>query len=107
MRGPADKVAVVAGAALGNIGGAAAIRLAQEGMKVVAADLNTAAAQAVVDEIKSAGGHAVARGFDVTGESAYKALIEFPAKELGGFDALFNVAPALSWVAIGDGTTDA
>ena len=46
MRGLRDKVAIVAGAAPGNIGGATAIRLAQEGMKVIAADLNTAAAQA-------------------------------------------------------------
>jgi NAD(P)-dependent dehydrogenase (short-subunit alcohol dehydrogenase family) len=44
MRGLRDKVAIVAGAAPGNIGGATAIRLAQEGMKVIAADLNTAAA---------------------------------------------------------------
>ena len=68
MRGLRDKVAIVAGAAPGNIGGATAIRLAQEGMKVIAADLNTAAAQAVVDEIKSTGGYAVARGFDITDE---------------------------------------
>ena len=61
MRGLRDKVGIVAGAAPGNIGGATAIRLAQEGMKVIAADLNTAAAQAVVDEIKSTGGYAVAR----------------------------------------------
>jgi NAD(P)-dependent dehydrogenase (short-subunit alcohol dehydrogenase family) len=66
MRGLKGKTAIVAGAAHGNIGGATAVRLAQEGVKVVAADLNEAAAQAVVDKIKSAGAHAVARGFDIT-----------------------------------------
>src|SRR6266478_2300052 len=96
MRGLRDKVAIVAGAAPGNIGGATAIRLAQEGMKVIAADLNTAAEQAVVDEIKSTGGYAVARGFDITDESAYEELIQFTARELGGLDALFNVAADLS-----------
>src|SRR4029077_17746266 len=35
MRGLLNKVAIVAGGAPGNIGGATAIRLAQEGMKVV------------------------------------------------------------------------
>jgi hypothetical protein len=35
-------------------------------MKVTAADMNEAAASAVVDQIKSAGGHAIARGFDIT-----------------------------------------
>jgi NAD(P)-dependent dehydrogenase (short-subunit alcohol dehydrogenase family) len=104
MRGLRDKVAIVAGAAPGNIGGATAIRLAQEGMKVIVADLNAAAAQVVVDAIKSAGGYAVARGFDITDESAYKELIGFTARELGGLDALFNVAADLSSGTIGRDT---
>jgi len=104
MRGLRDKVAIVAGAAPGNIGGATAIRLAQEGTKVIAADLNMAAAQVVVDEITAAGGYAVARGFDITDESAYKDLIEFTASELGGLDALFNVAADLSSRTIGRNT---
>jgi NAD(P)-dependent dehydrogenase (short-subunit alcohol dehydrogenase family) len=60
MRGLRDKIAIVAGAAPGNIGGATAVRLAQEGMKVVAADLNDAAAGAIADQIRSAGGQAPA-----------------------------------------------
>src|SRR5258707_15081915 len=95
MRGLRAKIAIVAGAAPGNIGGATAIRLAQEGMKVIAADLNPAAAQVVVDEIKSTGGYAVARGVDITDESAYEELIQFTARELGGLEALFNVAAHL------------
>ncbi len=70
MRGLRDKVAIVAGAAPGNIGGATAFRLAQDGIKVIAADLNPAAAQAVIDEITSKGGSAIARGLDHTEESA-------------------------------------
>ena len=45
MRGLKGKVAIVAGAAPGNIGAATAVRLAEEGMAVVAADLNEAAAR--------------------------------------------------------------
>src|SRR5580765_8426166 len=101
MRGLRNKVAIVAGGARGNIGGATAIRLAQEGMKVVVADLNAAAAQVVVDEIKSSGGSAIARGFNITDESAYKELIESTAREHGGLDALFNVAADLSAKTIG------
>ena len=104
MRGLRDKVAIVAGGAPGNIGGATAIRLAQEGMKVVVGDLNAAAAQLVADVIKSSGGYAIARGFDITDESAYKSLIEFTARELGGLDALFNVAADLSSQTIGRDT---
>ena len=40
MRELKGKVAIVAGAAPGNIGGATAVRLAQEGAKVIAADLD-------------------------------------------------------------------
>ncbi len=64
MRGLKDKVAIVAGAAPGNIGGATAVRLAEEGMAVVAADLNEAAAQSVVDEIRGFGSRAASRPFD-------------------------------------------
>ena len=96
MRGLQDKVAIIAGAAPGNIGGATALRLAQEGMRVTAADFNEAAAQAVVDEIKSAGGSAVARQFDISEEKSYQELVDFTAKEFGGLDGLFNVAADLS-----------
>jgi NAD(P)-dependent dehydrogenase (short-subunit alcohol dehydrogenase family) len=91
MRGLAEKVAIVAGAAPGNIGGATALRLAQEGMKVTAADLNEAAAQAVADQIRSAGGVVVSRGFDICSEDSYKERIESSMKEFG-LDALLNIA---------------
>jgi len=55
MRGLKGKVAIVAGAAPGNIGGATAVRLAEEGSAVMAADLNEAAAYSVVDEIRTFG----------------------------------------------------
>ena len=64
MRGLKGKVAIVAGAAPGNIGAATAVRLAEEGAVVVAADLNEAAAQAVVDNIRALGGRAAARSFN-------------------------------------------
>ena len=101
MRGLQDKVAIVAGAAPGNIGGATALRLAQEGMRVIAADFNEAAAQAVADEIKSAGGSAVARKFDISDEASYRELVDFTAKEFGGLDSLFNVAADLSAGTLG------
>ncbi|MGW3601936.1 SDR family NAD(P)-dependent oxidoreductase [Micromonospora sp. NPDC005161] len=96
MRGLKDKVALVAGAAPGNIGGATAIRLAEEGMLVVAADLNQAAAQTVVDDITAAGGTAVARGFDITNEESYRDVITFTVDRFGSLHGLFNVAADLS-----------
>jgi NAD(P)-dependent dehydrogenase (short-subunit alcohol dehydrogenase family) len=104
MRGLRDKIAIVAGAAPGNIGGATALRLAQEGMKVIAADRNESAARAVADQIRSAGGQAVARVFDVTEEASFAQLIESTVKEFGGLDGLFNVAADLSAKNIGRDT---
>ncbi|MCM0674809.1 SDR family oxidoreductase [Micromonospora phytophila] len=104
MRGLKDKVAIVAGAAPGNIGGATAIRLAEEGMSVVAADLDQAAAQTVVDDITAAGGTAVARGFDITDEQSYRDLITFTVDRFGGLHGLFNVAADLSARSFGRDT---
>jgi NAD(P)-dependent dehydrogenase (short-subunit alcohol dehydrogenase family) len=96
MRGLKGKVAIVAGAAPANIGGATAIRLAEEGMLVVAADLNEAAAQSIVDQILASGGTAVASGFDITDEASYKGLIDLTVERFGRLDGLFNVAADLS-----------
>ena len=63
MRGLRGKVALVAGVAPGNIGAATAIRIAEEGTSVVAADLNESAAPAGGGEIPAVGGKAIARSF--------------------------------------------
>ncbi|MER7439461.1 SDR family NAD(P)-dependent oxidoreductase [Micromonospora avicenniae] len=104
MRGLKDRVAIVAGAAPGNIGGATAVRLAEEGMLVVAADLNEAAAQTVVDGITGSGGRAVARGFDISDEGSYRDLVNFAVERFGGLHGLFNVAADLSARTIGRDT---
>ncbi len=101
MRGLKDKVTIVAGAAPGNIGGLTALRLAEEGSAVVAADLNEAAAQSVVDEIRAFGGRAASRPFDITDEASYKELVDYTVKEFGEADCLFNVAADLSAGGVG------
>jgi NAD(P)-dependent dehydrogenase (short-subunit alcohol dehydrogenase family) len=101
MRGLKDKVAIVAGAAPGNIGGATAIRLAEEGTVVVAADLNEDAARSIADEIRALSGRAAARPFDITDEASYKELVDFTVKEFGRLDGLFNVAADLSAGTVG------
>ncbi|GIF66302.1 putative short-chain type dehydrogenase/reductase y4lA [Asanoa ishikariensis] len=101
MRGLKDKVAIVAGAAPKNIGGATAVRLAEEGMTVVAADLSAAAAEAVAEEIRAAGGKAVGRGFDITDEESYRDLIESTTRAYGRLDGLLNVAADLSAESFG------
>jgi NAD(P)-dependent dehydrogenase (short-subunit alcohol dehydrogenase family) len=82
MRGLKDKIIIVAGAARGNIGGATAMRLAEEGAIVVAADLSEAGATSVAEDIRAAGGRAIGRAFDITDERSYAELIESTAADL-------------------------
>ena len=54
MMRPADQVAIVTGGAMG-IGGATSRRLAEEGAKVLIADIDMDAAEANIKTIRSAG----------------------------------------------------
>ena len=96
MRGLQDKVVVVAGAAPGKIGAAAAVRLAEEGAKVLAADYNADAAQAVAEAITGNGGAATGHAFDITDEGSFKGLIDAAVSRYGRLDGLFTVAADLS-----------
>ncbi|HEY2105204.1 MAG TPA: SDR family NAD(P)-dependent oxidoreductase, partial [Candidatus Binataceae bacterium] len=96
----AGKVAVVTGAGRG-IGRCEALLLAQQGAKVVVNDLGGAAtgegadksvAQSVVDEIKAAGGQAVANTDSVTSMAGGKAIIDWAVQNFGRLDILINNA---------------
>ena len=63
--GIGEKTALVFGAG-GGLGGAIAARLAAEGARVVAADIDEAAAQRTVGSIRAAGGHAIALHWDIS-----------------------------------------
>jgi 3-oxoacyl-[acyl-carrier protein] reductase len=86
-----NKVAIVTGGANG-LGKAYCLRLAKEGAKVVVADIADKEAQAVVGEIKAAGGEAIALKTDVTSEAETKAMAEETVKKFGRIDALVNNA---------------
>ena len=104
MRGLADRVVLVAGAAPGNIGGATAVRLAAEGAIVVAADLSEAGANALAEEIRGSGGRAIGRAFDISDERSYAHVIESTVEEYGRLDGLFNVAADFSAQTVGRDT---
>jgi 3-hydroxybutyrate dehydrogenase len=86
-----DKVAVITGAASG-IGKKIAKRFASEGAKVVVADLELPAAEAVVTEISRAGGTAASVAMDVADESAVDAGIATTMKQFGRVDILVSNA---------------
>lgn len=87
----AGKVAIVTGGANG-IGRASALLLADYGAAVVVADLDVDDAQAVADEIQSAGGRALAVDCDVTDDADRQRLVERAVAELGGVHVLVNNA---------------
>jgi 3-oxoacyl-[acyl-carrier protein] reductase len=92
------KVAIITGAGQG-LGRSHALTFAQEGARVVVNDFappgkdNPAAA--VVDEIKAAGGEAIANAGDVSDWDASKAMIQLALDTWGQLDVLVNNAGIL------------
>jgi NAD(P)-dependent dehydrogenase (short-subunit alcohol dehydrogenase family) len=85
----ADKVAVVTGGGNG-IGGAVAAKLAQQDARVVVADLDARAADAVADGINAEHpGAAVGVGADVSDTKQIKTLIQRAESEFGPVDLYF------------------
>ena len=89
-----NKVAIVTGGGAG-IGEAIATRFAQEGARVVVAEIAPARGQSTVEAIQKLGGEAVFVQTDVSSESQVKAMVETTLKRLGQIDILVNNAAVL------------
>ena len=98
------KVALITGAGTG-IGAATAIRFAQEGATVVLCGRRQEPLDAVVAQIKAAGGKAEAVSADVSDEAGFTAAINGAAERHGRFDVLVNNAMAYSWGSIEETST--
>jgi NAD(P)-dependent dehydrogenase (short-subunit alcohol dehydrogenase family) len=100
------KSVIVTGAGSG-IGRASAKLFAAEGARVLASDV-TAAVEETVEQIRAAGGVAIAQKADAGDEPQVKALIERAIKELGGLHVVFANAGISGGVStFADVTVDA
>jgi 3-oxoacyl-[acyl-carrier protein] reductase len=88
---PKGKVAVVTGASRG-IGRSISLALAAQGAKIVAVDLDLAATEEVVEELKKMGVEAVAVRGNVTVADDAEQMVEAAVKAFGRVDILVNNA---------------
>ena len=86
-----NKVAVVTGAASG-FGEGIATRFAEEGARIVAADINGDGATRIADDIRSAGGTAVPVAADVSTGDGMGKIIAAAVDEFGSLDVVVNNA---------------
>jgi 3-oxoacyl-[acyl-carrier protein] reductase len=88
---PKGKIAVVTGASRG-IGRSISLALSAAGATIVAMDMDQAATDAVVAELKAAGGNAIAVVGNVTNPVDADNMIDAAMKEFGRVDILVNNA---------------
>ena len=97
------KVALITGAASG-LGRATAIRLAEEGAKVMVTDWEDKGGQETVEMIKNAGGEASYMHHDVSKEEEWQAVLAKVLDTYGQLDVLVNNAAVIIAKSIKDTT---
>ena len=96
-----NKTCIVTGGGSG-IGRATCVQMAAEGGKIMVADLQMASAQSTVDEIKAAGGQAVAAEVDVGNSAQVQAVINTAISTFGSLDVIVNDAAMMTFQPIVD-----
>lgn len=86
-----DKIAVITGAGRG-IGQAMALRLAQEGAHIVAADIEGGLAQETASKVAALGRKSLALQVDVTQQGDIERMVQRAVESMGRIDILMNNA---------------
>jgi NAD(P)-dependent dehydrogenase (short-subunit alcohol dehydrogenase family) len=98
-----NKVAIITGAGAG-IGEATAVRFAEEGARLVLADYNAAAVEAVAARLRASGVEAVAVASDISKEQDAKLISERAVEQFGVIDILVNNAADFTTLNVEDAT---
>jgi 3-oxoacyl-[acyl-carrier protein] reductase len=85
------KVAIITGAG-GDMGRAIAVRYAQEGARVVVAEIQQATAEQTATAVRDAGGEALALAIDVSNRAATESMARQTVERFGRIDVLVNCA---------------
>jgi NAD(P)-dependent dehydrogenase (short-subunit alcohol dehydrogenase family) len=95
MRGISEKTALVTGAGSG-IGRAIALRFAEEGARVVVADIAVDEGRETASEIEDAGGEATFVEVDVSDSDSVERMVDVAVETYGGLDFAVNNAGILT-----------
>ncbi len=94
-----EKVAIITGSGQG-IGRAFALRFAEEGARIIAADIQMEKAYHVVSEIQTAGGHALAVQVNIADPENVQAMVQQTLERFGQVDILVNNASIFSTITM-------
>jgi NAD(P)-dependent dehydrogenase (short-subunit alcohol dehydrogenase family) len=101
-----DKNVIVTGGGSG-IGRASALRFAEEGARVLIADLNADTAREAAEEIRAAGGTAETVVGDLSSQEVVDQVVATAVERLGGVDVLVNNAGIMDDMSATADVTDA
>jgi NAD(P)-dependent dehydrogenase (short-subunit alcohol dehydrogenase family) len=97
----ANKIAIITGAGAG-IGLATALRFAEEGAKLVLADIGETNLHAAAQQVSGAGGECVSVAGDISKEEDARRISEAAVERFGGIDILVNNAADFTTFSVED-----